>query len=272
MAVALIAGAGALPQLIAESLSRAQTPYIVAGFEGQLPGWLVDHPNVTAPFEKLGRVIAAFRAAGATQLCMAGGMQRPSLNPLKFDATFARFAPYVLPRLREGDDAALHAVALFFEREGFEIIPAEQLLPDALIRKGTLVGALTERDSSDIARAFHILDTMAPLDIGQGCVVAEGLCLGVETLQGTDAMLTMIAAETKGRDSSKPCGVLVKRPKAGQDKRIDLPSIGPETIRKAASAGLAGIAVEADGALMLEADATRALAQGLGLFLAGIEP
>jgi DUF1009 family protein len=268
--VALIAGRGALPRLIAEHLAADGVPYHVAGFEGQAPDWLHDHPHTVAPFEKLGRIIADFRRAQCGRLCMAGGLDRPRLNPLRFDTTFARFAPRVLPRLKDGDDAALSAVASFFESEGFEIVAADSLLPGALVPAGVLAVQPGAADTADIARAIEILETLAPLDIGQGCVVAQSLCLGIETLQGTDTMLDMVASRDVRPDPAGARGVLVKRPKQGQDRRVDLPSVGPDTCRKVAAAGLAGIAVEADGALLIDRDTTLAEAERLGLFVVGV--
>ncbi|MEL6582932.1 MAG: UDP-2,3-diacylglucosamine diphosphatase LpxI [Pseudomonadota bacterium] len=270
--VALIAGRGALPRLIADELRASSTPYCVAVFEGTEADWASDHPHIRAPFEKLGRVVEAFRNAGCTQLCMAGGMERPRLNPLKFDATFARFAPRVLPKLGKGDDAALRAVVAFFEAEGFEVVPPEQFLDGLVLRAGAVTRTRpNEAALQDIATAERILSTTAALDIGQGCVVCAGLCLGVETVQGTDFMLNALRGEHGRKGAAASGGVLVKLPKDGQERRVDLPAIGPDTVRNAAAAGLEGIAGRAGGLLLIDRASMLQAADEAGLFIWGIE-
>jgi len=96
--------------------------------------------------------------------------------------------------------------------------------------------------------------------------VAQGRCLAVEGPEGTAAMLARVAGM---RGDAERGGVLVKMPKTGQDTRIDRPAIGPETIRSAVAAGLSGIAVEAGGVLVLDAERTERAAREAGVFLYG---
>ena len=136
-------------------------------------------------------------------------------------------------------------------------------------RAGILVGEPTAADIADADRAAKIVEGLGALDLGQGAVVAQGLCLAVAALPGTDAMLAFAALHDPAlRPNPKGArGVLYKAPKPGQDRRIDLPAIGPETVAGAARAGLAGIAWEAGGVLLLDRDATVAAAAAAGLFL-----
>jgi DUF1009 family protein len=100
-------------------------------------------------------------------------------------------------------------------------------------------------------------------DVGQGAVARSGRIIDSEKQDGTDAMLRRVA--TLGGTG----GVLVKRPKPQQERRIDLPTIGVATVRGAAEAGLAGVAVEAGGALVVDQAAVAALADELGVFVYG---
>src|SRR5690606_19501026 len=141
-------------------------------------------------------------------------------------------------------------VAAVFEERGLAVVGAHQIRPDLVAP----AGALTRRApgpalEADAARARAILDALAPLDVGQGAVVAQGLCLGIETLPGTEALLDFVARTRPGSG-----GVLAKRPKAGQDLRLDMPAIGPETVDQALAAGLAGIAVAPGRVLILDRD------------------
>lgn len=269
----IIAGTGALPRLVAQSCAERGARYMVIAFRGVDPGaWLSGHPNARPPFEKPGRLFAALRKAGCDRVTFAGGMRRPHLDPLRFDLTALRLAPRILPLLRQGDDATLRGLASVFEAEGFAVVPPHAELAGLLAPEGVLGRvAPGEGDRVDAARAAGLAAGIGRLDAGQAAVVAQGLCLGLETIQGTDALLDFVArtAADARPDPTGPRGVLVKAPKPGQDWRMDLPAIGPETLRRAAAAGLSGIVVEAGGVLILDREETVAEADRLGLFLWG---
>jgi DUF1009 family protein len=273
--VGLIAGAGALPRLIAEERARRRRSYLVVCFEGAAPDWIGAHPHAVVPFEKPGALFRTLREAGVDTVVFAGGLARPQLRPLRFDATAVALAPTILPLLRQGDDALLRGLAAAFEREGFRLAGAHALLRGLLAPEGPLGARRPSADDlGDIERAAALSAALGALDVGQGAVVEDGACLGLETRQGTDALLDFVAT-TSARlraPRGRPSGVLFKAPKPGQDWRADLPAIGPETMRRAAAAGLAGVAVQAGGVLVLDLAATRAEADRLGLFLTGRPP
>jgi DUF1009 family protein len=272
--LAIVAGRGALPRLIAEDCARRGRPYRVVVFDGVPLDWLDGHPAVRAAFEKPGRLFADLRAAGCDTVTFAGGMIRPGLNPLRFDLKMLRLAPRVLAGLRAGDDATLRLVAEIFEAEGLELVAAHEVLAGLIAPAGVPTRAAPgDADREDAARAARIVAALGSADAGQGAVVAQGLCLGLETIQGTDAMLDFVARTGAAYrpDPAGGRGVLLKAPKPGQDWRMDLPAVGPDTILAAARAGLAGVVVQSGGVLVLGLDDTVAAADAAGLFLWGRE-
>ncbi len=273
--LAIVAGAGLLPRLIAEDCALRKRPYHVVQFDGISLDWTADHPVMRAVFEKPGGLFRDLRHRGVKVITFAGGMRRPTVSPLRFDLTGIRLAPKLFAALRGGDDAALRIVTEIFEAEGLKIAAAHELLEGLLAPAGTLTKAEPgAADQSDIDRAAEIARALGSIDVGQGAVVAQGICLGLESIQGTDAMLDMVA-ETGAPfrpDPKGAGGVLFKGPKPGQDWRMDLPAIGPETVRRAAKAGLAGIAVQAGGVLLLGRDEIIAEADKLNLFVTGHKP
>jgi DUF1009 family protein len=273
--LAIVAGRGELPRLIAEACAREGRPYRVVSFDGVPLGWTAGHPVISARFERPGRLFAVLRAAGCGAVTFAGGMTRPRLRPLRFDLTMLRLAPRLISGLRAGDDATLRLVADVFEAEGFEVVAPQALLPELPAVAGVHSRALpSEGDRADAARAAAIVAALGAADVGQAAVVAQGICLGVESIQGTDALLAFVAQAGAGfrTDPAGPKGVLYKAPKPRQDRRLDLPAIGPGTMRGAAAAGLAGVAVEAGGVMILDHAATVAAADAAGLFLWAREP
>jgi hypothetical protein len=265
---ALIAGMGALPGLLA-----AACPGLLIceleGFPAAVPG--------AAPLrfrvERLVPFLDDLVARGITRVVFAGAMRRPRLEPGLFDPRTAGLVPRLLGAMQAGDDATLRAVIALFEEWGLAVLGADQIAPDLVPGPGVLAGAPSEADRADAARAAAIVAALGAADVGQGAVVAQGLCLATESLPGTDEMLRF-AAQHKSLlpDPSGARGVFYKAPKPGQDRRIDLPAIGPQTVENAADAGLAGIAWEAGGVMVLDRAATIAAAQHRGVFLWAREP
>ena len=129
------------------------------------------------------------------------------------------------------------------------------MAPDILVQEGALGQVTpTARDLDDIAHGLDVLRAIGPLDIGQGVVVANRHVIAVEAAEGTDQMLGRVAELRRNKRFRAPhgTGVLIKAPKPGQDRRFDLPSIGPRTVEGIAEAGLAGLAVAAGGTIVAE--------------------
>jgi hypothetical protein len=264
MTLALIAGAGALPAALAAA--QATRPF-VAAMEGFAPEGLT--PDLTFRIERLYPFFAALHAAGVTRVAFAGAVRRPRLDPALFDAATAQIVPRLMHSLAQGDDATLREVIALFEEDGFEITGAAEIAPALVPPEGLYAGALTNRDQQDATRAAAIAEALGRVDVGQGCVVAQGLCLAAETIAGTDAMLAQVAAlpEALRPNPQGGRGLLYKAPKPLQDRRIDLPALGPATVEAAARAGLGGIAWEAGGVITLDLPAMQESAAKHGLFL-----
>ena len=187
---------------------------------------------------------------GVGAVVFAGAVRRPRLDPALFDPATAQLVPRLVAAMQGGDDAALREVIAIFEDAGLAVLGAEALAPGLVPGAGVLTAARpSAADAVDVARAAGIVAALGAADVGQGAVVAQGLCLAVEALPGTDAMLDWVATVAGGLrpDPEGARGVLYKAPKPGQDRRVDLPALGPDTVRRAAEAGLAGIALEAGG-------------------------
>jgi DUF1009 family protein len=149
------------------------------------------------------------------------------------------------------------------------------VLADLLVPAGVLTRAAPCRaDREDAERAAAIVAALGGADVGQAAVVAQGICLGVESIQGTDALLAFVARTADGYrpDPDGARGVLYKAPKPGQDWRMDLPAVGAATVEGARTAGLAGLVLPAGSVLMLGREATVAAADAAGLFIWGRDP
>ncbi|NUB43375.1 UDP-2,3-diacylglucosamine diphosphatase LpxI [Fertoebacter nigrum] len=260
--LALIAGRGGLPAALVAALPQ---PPLVAALEGFVPDAVaVDH---VFRVERLAPFLRLLQDEGVTRVVFAGAVTRPRLDPALFDPATAQLVPVLLAALQGGDDATLRAVIGIFEDHGFAVQGVADLAPALLPGEGVLCGAPTEADARDADRAAAIVAALGAVDVGQGAVVAQGLCLAVEALPGTDAMLDWVAQTARRPNPAGAKGVFYKAPKPGQDRRIDLPALGVETLHRAAAAGLAGVAFQAGGVILLDPAAMVAEAGRLGLFL-----
>lgn len=268
----IIAGLGQLPVQVAEAAeARGQGVFIVR-LKGFVEPALARFPGATIGVAEIGKVMKAFKQAGCQQLCFAGIVKRPDFGDLKPDMKGMSLLPKVIAAARKGDDALLRTMIETFESEGFEVIGADQAAGTLVEETGTLAGPQpSEQNLADLRKAAHVAAETGRLDIGQGAIVCDGLVLCVEAQEGTDAMLARCAtldASSRGTPEARR-GVLVKRPKPIQDRRVDLPTIGLKTVEGAAAAGLAGIGFEAGGGLLIDRDTVLARAAELGLFIYG---
>ena len=262
MTLALIAGRGSLPAAVVAACPNRPLVCALRGFD---PDGLT--PDLIFHIERLVPFLDHLTDHGITNVVFAGAVQRPRLDPALFDAATAQLVPRLLAAMQNGDDATLRAVITLFEDAGLAVQGIADIAPGLLPGPGLLAGTLTEADQSDATRAAAIVAALGAVDVGQGAVVAHGLCLAVEALPGTDAMLSALTGLPPALRPDKGRGLLYKAAKPGQDLRIDLPTLGPETLRVAAQAGLAGVAFQSGQVICLDLPQMQATAERLGLFL-----
>ncbi|MFY0597258.1 MAG: UDP-2,3-diacylglucosamine diphosphatase LpxI [Cognatishimia sp.] len=261
--LAIISAKGLLPVELARAVPDALI-VTLKGVAHDQSGPVHEHQ-----FEKLGALFVDLKSEGVSEVVFAGAISRPNLDPAAFDDFMQATAPRLMVAFGAGDDALLRLVVSLFEENGLTVRGAHEIL-EITAKTGLIAGPAPDEVSlRDAARGADILSAMSSLDVGQGVVVAGGLCLGIETLQGTDAMLGFVADTPEHLRRAK--GVFVKAPKAGQDLRVDMPAIGPDTIRNVAQAGLAGVALAEGRVLVLDREVTLKLAEDLGVFIYGLE-
>lgn len=279
----IIAGAGALPVTVAscdDAYGRAGKAPFVVRLTGIADRAFPDLETRDCGLGEAGKLIRLLKDHGCDAVCLAGIVARPDFTALKLDLKGARLLPKVIKAAAIGDGALLDVLVETLEQEGFRVVGAHEIAGHLAAGEGIL-GRYRPSDENrvDIEKAAKLIDALGPFDVGQGAVVAGGHVLAIEAVEGTDAMLARCAQLAQGDGASthsgpltKRRGVLVKRPKPGQELRVDLPTIGPETVRLADAAGLAGIAFVADRALIMDREKTIERADAAGLFLYGMTP
>lgn len=265
--VGIIAGTGDLPLRLAESCRAQGREVFAITFEGENENAALAAagiPSAKVGIGSVGKTLSLLKQHKCEELVLIGKFQRPSLGSLKVDFRGARLLPKVARAT--GDDSILGVIMAEFEKEGFRVVGADTLMPKLRADEGAF-GKHTpvELAQSDIRMGRAVLDALGPFDIGQAIIVERGRVIGIEGPEGTDNLIARCAPLLHERG----VGVLVKARKRGQDERADLPAIGPRTVQTCAEAGLAGIAVEADGAIVIDKAGTAAEADARGLFVIG---
>ncbi|MDU9003347.1 LpxI family protein [Sedimentitalea todarodis] len=260
MGLALIAGAGGLPHALVRQLETRPVVCALAGFEP-------DNLQVDETFrlETLGSLLAGLKTRAVREICLAGSINRPVIDPSAIDTATMPLVPLLQQALTRGDDGALRAVISVFEQAGFAVRSAHEIAPGLLPAAGCMTDCEPDdRARADAARAEEIVNAMSAVDVGQCCVVQAGQALAIETVYGTDWMLQSLSARPEAEPRG---GLLFKAPKRNQDMRADMPTIGVDTIAAAAAVGLQGVVIETDGVMVLDQAEVGTACDRAGLFL-----
>lgn len=273
--LAIVAGSGQLPLYVANAAREmGEDPFIVRLRDDSRFDWSgFDNAVISVgDVAGLGRLLRDNRV---DRVVLSGAVaRRPEWREIRPTVAILLELPSIVKTLLSGgDDAVLQMVIKIIGTLGAKVIGAHEIAPGLLATTGAFgTQKPAEDDLKDIRKAAEAALALGKLDVGQGAVSVGGRIVALEGVEGTDAMLLRVAAlRAEGRISPRRRGVLVKLCKPQQDIRADLPTIGIETVENAQKAGLAGIAVEAGRALVLDRDAMLKAADQAGIFVCGID-
>ena len=272
MRIGLIAGGGRLPDYVRSAALENDLLGLIIALDPFVPE--LKFPDAKhLSLGQFGKMVRSLKKAKCTHVCFAGIVKRPDFTRLKPDLKAVRHLPATIRAAGQGDDALMRHVLGLFEQEGFQIVSPQEVCANLMLSEG-VIGAvpLTDEHRDDALQACRIASAIGALDVGQAAVVAGGVTLAVEAQEGTDAMLVRLLnlpGELRGTEEKRK-GVIAKLIKPNQDIRVDLPTLGPATVKLASEAGLAGIVAEAGGAFVIEREETIRLADEAGLFIAGL--
>ncbi|WP_430470350.1 LpxI family protein [Thalassospira lucentensis] len=263
----IIAGGGALPARLAAAAKAAGRAVFVVMLDGHANDpTLESYPQTTLRLGAAAKILDAMRAEDCVDIVLAGKVARPSFSAMRPDWRATKLLMKVGMKAL-GDDGLLRLVGQELEREGFRLIGAHEILTDLAVEEG-VIGTVQpdEQAMNDAKHGLSVARILGQADVGQGCVVQQGLVLALEAIEGTDEMLRRSALYKREGVG----GVLVKSAKPQQDKRLDLPAIGLKTIEESHKAGLRGIALLAGGTMIIDREAVLARADALGMFVVGL--
>jgi DUF1009 family protein len=263
--VALIAGQGLYPKLVAAAIRRADIPLrLIALDEETPPDLIASFPEAerrTLLVGQLGRMLQALRQFGAGYAYMAGQVApRRLFKGLHPDLKATRL---LFSLKRRNAETIFGAIAAEIEKLGVTLLDARSFLDDHLATPGVMTGGRFPIDRDCLEHGVHLAREVARLDVGQGVVVRKGTVLAVEAFEGTDEMLRRAGGFKTDQ------ALFVKSVKASQDFRFDVPVFGQRTLETMREAGLAAAALEAGKVIMLDRPAVIAQARAWGIHLFG---
>ncbi len=272
--LAMIAGSGDYPLQLARIVTgHGERPYVAALDGAADPAAFGADVDVQKyRLGQLGSLLEELRRRGIADIVMLGALPRPSFGSLRPEVSTLKYLPHFAKAFQGGDDHLLRGVVRFFEMQGFRVHGPADIAPEMTAPHGALGRKQANPEQrAELERGFALLATLSPFDVGQAAILADHRVVAIEAAEGTDAMIRRVAdLVARGRlKIGKGDGFLVKVPKTGQDLRVDMPAIGPDTLRHIAEAGLSGVGVRAGAVLVGDRAMLGRQADQLGLFVEG---
>ncbi len=272
--LAIICGGGVLPFVVADAAVKQGRRVVLFPLRGFADAKrIMAYPHHWAFIGQVARFTRIAHDEGCRDVVFIGDVVRPTIWLARPDLGSLRLLPRVIKLFRGGDNHLLSGMGRILEDYGFRLVGAHEVAPEILMPRGRVAGREpTASEQTDIARGLALLAATGPFDIGQAVVVADNRVLAIEAAEGTDRMLARVAELRRDGRIRTPVGtgVLIKAPKPQQDRRMDLPTIGPKTVEGVAQAGLAGIAVVAGSTIVAEAERIAEVAASAGVFVTGV--
>lgn len=270
----IIAGGGTAPLLVADAAIRAGRPVFVVGIGGEANPDIAAYPHEVLKWGQIGRMQSLFAKHRVTEIVLIGNIRvRPDFSKFKLDLGAIRIMPKVLGMLANGDNDLLSGVVKLLGELGYTVVGAHEIAPELVASVGLLGRRAPDKAAgTDIDKAMSAARAIGVIDAGQAAVVINGRVAALEAAEGTDQMLDRVARlrEAGRLKWSGRAGILAKCAKPQQDLRVDMPTIGPKTVKAAAEIGLAGIAVEAGRVMIVERPEVIALADRSDVFIVGV--
>ena len=245
--LAIIAGQGHIPVDIGHAAIANGHDVVMMPLEHQADADYSSFQTEPIGLANIGRTRKLMLDHACDAMIMVGKVRRPPIGDLRPDVDGVKLLGKMLMR---GDDQTLRLVAEYFAEVGIKVMAASDIMPDRHLAIGLVSGSrLGKQNRADIDLGCAVLDSIGSHDIGQGVVVQDGRIISIEAAEGTDAMLARSADLI---DKTASGAVFVKIPKSAQDKRLDIPFIGLETVKAVVDAGIRVMAIEAGGVMLAD--------------------
>jgi len=203
---------------------------------------------------ELGKAISILKKNNCKNVIFIGKVERPEISLLKFDRKALFYLPRLFSAFKKGDGNILKEIIKIFKENKINVVNSMKFTPELIFKDKSINKVkINNTDKSSISKGVRIIKSLSKFDIGQSVIINNGYVLAIEGPEGTDETIKRSLHLSK-KYKLKNKSILVKFPKANQDLRIDLPTIGFDTIKNCIKANIKGIAVKRSQNIILDKD------------------
>lgn len=249
----LIVGESSLPNYVINKLLKKNIEFLILDLTKSYIYKRYKN-SYSLKITELGKAISILKKNNCKNVIFIGKVERPDISLLKFDRKALFYLPRLFSAFKKGDGNILKEIIKIFKENKLNVVNSMKFTPE-LIFKDKSINKLkiNNTDKSSISKGVKIIKSLSKFDIGQSVVINNGYVLAIEGPEGTDETIKRSLHLSK-KYKLKNKSILVKFPKANQDLRIDLPTIGFDTIKNCIKANIKGIAVKRSQNIILDKD------------------
>ena len=204
-----------------------------------------DKNSYSVSIGQFGKIISILKKNNCNKVLFAGKVDKPNFSKLKLDFKGIYYIPRIIKSSKLGDAAILKEIIKILKKEKINTLSSTIFTPELSLKKGIYSKTKPDtQDKKDINKSIKVLNKTGAYTYSQGAVSRNNKVIAVEGREGTQKMLSNI--KNKGN------GVLVKFPKKKQDTRVDLPTVGLNTLKQCTKAGLKGIVLKHKKNILLD--------------------
>jgi hypothetical protein len=265
----LIVGESRLPNFVINKLLKKNVEFLILDLT-KSNIYKKYKNSYSLKITELGKAISVLKKNNCKNVIFLGKVERPEISLLKFDRKALFYLPRLFSAFKKGDGNILKEIIKIFKENKLNVVNSMKFTPELIFKDKSINKVkINNTDKSSISKGVRIIKSLSKFDIGQSVVINNGYVLAIEGPEGTDETIKRSLHLSK-KYKLKNKSILVKFPKANQDLRIDLPTIGFDTIKNCIKANIKGIAVKRAQNIVLDKDKIISLVKKNNFFIISI--
>jgi len=265
----LIVGETSLPKFVIKELLKKNVSFLILDLT-KSNIYKKYKNSYSLKITELGKAISVFKKNNCKNIIFIGKVERPEISLLKFDRKALFYLPRLFSVFKKGDGNILKEVIKIFKENKINVLNSMKFTPELIFKDESINKLKTnDADNISISKGVSIIKALSKFDIGQSVIINNGYVLAIEGPEGTDETIKRSLYLSK-KYKLKNKSILIKFPKANQDLRVDLPTIGLDTIKNCIKANIKGIALKRSQNIILDKDKIISLTKKNNFFIISI--
>ena len=242
--IGLFLGDTDFPEIVLRKIKKLNKKYFIIDFSKNNK-FKKDINSYSISIGKFGKILSLIKEKKSKKVLFAGKIAKPKFSTLRLDLKGIYYMPGVIKASKLGDAAIIKSIIKILDKEGVKVVSSNFFNPELAVNVGTYTKLKpSTEDIKSIKKGIKYFGGLNELDHVQAIIVKDSKILAAEGRQGTKVMLSKIKKKTGG--------ILIKLPKKKQDLRMDLPTIGLNTLKDCKKYGLKGIVLKSKKNIFLD--------------------